>query len=165
MMMMSASPPGGGGDGALRARAPSSPRTPSTQKKTATSPSTRPAAHPSCPSPHHLTGQQLGVIRRGDGMVGLYFNVRDVRPDGRANLDTPLSDYVRQIDYLVDRIGIDRVCFGSDFDGANISSHIGDVTGLPKLTAALEAHGYDSASLNKLTHDNWLRVLRTTWGA
>jgi len=125
---------------------------------------THTAAHAISPSTRNLTGKQLDAIRESDGLVGLNFNVRDVRADGRADLDTPLTDYVRQIDYLVDRIGIDRVGFGSDFDGANISSHIGDVTGLPKLTAALEASGYDPASLNKLTHENWLRVLRKTWG-
>jgi membrane dipeptidase len=125
---------------------------------------THTAAHAISPSTRNLTGKQLDAIRESDGLVGLNFNVRDIRADGRADLDTPLTDYVRQIDYLVDRIGIDRVGFGSDFDGANISSHIGDVTGLPKLTAALEASGYDAASLNKLTHENWLRVLRKTWG-
>jgi membrane dipeptidase len=125
---------------------------------------THTAAHALSPSTRNLTDKQLDAIRESDGMVGLNFNVRDVRADGRTDPDTPLDDYVRQIDYLVDRLGIDRVGFGSDFDGAHISEHIGDAAGLPKLIAALESHGYDPASLNKLTHENWLRVLRKTWG-
>jgi membrane dipeptidase len=27
----------------------------------------------------------------------------------------------------------------------------------------LRAAGYDDAALNRLTHENWLRVLRATW--
>jgi membrane dipeptidase len=126
--------------------------------------STHTAAHAICPSTRNLTAKQLDAIRESDGMVGLNFNVRDVRADGRETLDTPLSEYVRQVDYLVDRLGIDRVGFGSDFDGAHISSHIGDAAGLPNLVSALQESGYDDASLRKLTHQNWLRVLRKTWG-
>jgi membrane dipeptidase len=126
---------------------------------------THTAAHAITPSTRNLTDKQLDAIRDSDGMVGLNFNVRDIRPDGRPDTDTPLSDYIRQLDYLVDKLGIDHVGFGSDFDGASISIHIGDATGLPKLTAALEAHGYDPTSLNKITHENWVRVLRKTWGA
>ena len=125
---------------------------------------THTAAHAISPSTRNLNDKQLDAIRESDGMVGLNFNVRDIRADGRENLDTSLSDYVRQIDYLVDRIGIDRVGFGSDFDGALISNHIGDVASLPNLVSALEKRGYDEASLRKLTHENWLRVLRKTWG-
>jgi membrane dipeptidase len=72
---------------------------------------------------------------------------------------------VRHIDYLVERVGIDCVGLGSDFDGAKVPEAIGDVSGLPKLVDALRAAGYDDDALNKLTHQNWLRVLRATWGA
>jgi membrane dipeptidase len=70
---------------------------------------------------------------------------------------------VRHIDYLVERLGIDRVGFGSDFDGATIPNAIGDVTGVPKLIEALRQNGYDNASLKKIAHENWTRVLRKTW--
>ena len=63
----------------------------------------------------------------------------------------------------VERLGIDRVGFGSDFDGAKIPQAIGDVAGLPKLVAALRARGYDDAALRKIAHENWVRVLRKTW--
>ena len=70
----------------------------------------------------------------------------------------------RHLDYLVERIGIDRVGFGSDFDGVLISREIGDMSGLPKLLSALRDRGYDDHTLTKLAHDNWLRILRKTWG-
>ena len=30
---------------------------------------------------------------------------------------------------------------------------------------ALRAAGFDDAALRKLAHENWLRVLRATWGS
>jgi membrane dipeptidase len=56
------------------------------------------------------------------------------------------------------------VGFGSDFDDTLIPEAIGDLTGLPRLLAALAEHGHDTAALRKLAHENWLRVLRLTWG-
>jgi membrane dipeptidase len=96
-------------------------------------------------------------------MVGLNFHVGFLREDGGDDADTPLDVMVRQIDYLVERLGIDRVGLGSDFDGATMPLEIGDVSGLPKLVAALRAHGYDDAALRKLAHENWVRVLQKTW--
>jgi membrane dipeptidase len=40
---------------------------------------------------------------------------------------------------------------------------LGDVAGLPKLLKALRDHGYDEDALRKITHANWLRILRKTW--
>jgi membrane dipeptidase len=124
---------------------------------------THTAAHRLCPSTRNLTNDQLKAIKDTGGMVGLNFNVRDVRADGRTEFDTSLIDYVRHINYLVKQIGIDHVGFGSDFDGTNVSNKIKDATGLPKLIAALEEAGYDKNDLKKLTHKNWLRVLKRTW--
>jgi membrane dipeptidase len=120
-------------------------------------------AHSICPSTRNLTDKQLDAIRDSDGMVGVAFDVTMLRPDGWLEQNTPLSVIVDHIDYLVERIGIDRVGFGSDFDGAAIPTALTDVAGLPKLIAELRTRGYDEAALRKLTSENWLRVLRQSW--
>ena len=71
---------------------------------------------------------------------------------------------MRHIDYLVERVGIDHVALGSDFDGTLISNRIGDVTGLPRLLGALRVAGYDDEALTKIAHGNWLSLLERTWG-
>ncbi len=86
-----------------------------------------------------------------------------LRADGRDNTDTPMSDMVRHVDYLVERLGIDGVAIGSDFDGATIPNEIEDAAGLQKLVAALERAGYGDADLAKICRDNWFRVLRQAW--
>ena len=121
------------------------------------------AAHAICPSTRNLTDRQLDAIRDSDGLVGLNFCVSDLRPDGGLDEDTPLSLLVEHTDYLVERVGLDRVAFGSDFDGATMPRDLTVVTGLPALLSALAAHGYDEPALRKLAHENWLRVLRQTW--
>ncbi len=124
---------------------------------------THSAAHAICPSTRNLTDRQLDAIKESDGLVGMNFEVSALRPDGYDEPDTPLDVLVRQVDYLVQRLGIERVGFGSDFDGATMPRAIGDAAGLPRLMAALRAHGYDDDALRKLAHENWLRVLRATW--
>lgn len=121
-------------------------------------------AYALCASTRNLTDPQLDAIAASDGMIGLNFAVNFLREDAARDASTPLEVMVRQIDYLVERVGIDRVGFGSDFDGVLISQEIGDVSGLPGLMSALRDRGYDDQALRKLTHENWVRVLRKTWG-
>ncbi|HEX2181984.1 MAG TPA: dipeptidase [Rubrobacteraceae bacterium] len=120
-------------------------------------------AHALCPASRNLTDGQLDAIRDSDGMVGVNFAVGFLREDGKEEEDTPIQTVVRHVDYLVERIGIDRVGFGSDFDGAKVPRDIGDASGLPRLLGALRERGYDDAALKKLAHENWVRVLRKTW--
>ncbi len=121
-------------------------------------------AYALCASSRNLTDPQLDAIDASDGMIGLNFAVNFLREDAARDARTPLEVMVRQIDYLVERVGIDRVGFGSDFDGVLVSQEIGDVSGLPRLMSALRDRGYDDQALRKLAHENWIRVLRKTWG-
>ena len=120
-------------------------------------------AHALTPVARNLTDRQMDAIRDSGGIAGLNFAVTMLRADGQENPDTPLSDMIRHIDYMVDRMGIDCVAIGSDFDGATIPSVIADAAGLPRLVEALKAANYDGEALEKLCWKNWLRVLGKTW--
>ena len=120
-------------------------------------------AHAICPISRNLTDKQLDAIKASDGMVGLNFATGFLNEDGAWDSDRGLDIMVRHLDYLVERLGESRVGLGSDYDGARVPEAVGDVSMLPNLTAALQAAGYNEALLNKLAHENWLRVLRQTW--
>lgn len=120
-------------------------------------------AHALCEASRNLEDAQLDAIRDSGGVVGVNFAVTFLRQDGSLVTDTPLDEVCRHFDYLVGRMGIDHVGFGSDFEGADIPDAIGDVTGLPRVVEALRDRGYDDGALAKITHGNWLRVLRATW--
>ena len=126
---------------------------------------THTGAHALCPSTRNLTDKQLDAIKESNGVVGVNFHVGFLRQDGRRDPNTPLSEIVRHIDYIARRLGIEHVAFGSDFDGAIMPLELGDVSGMPKLLDALRDRGYDDDALRKITHQNWLRVLRKTWKA
>ena len=119
--------------------------------------------HALTPVARNLTDRQLDAIRESKGIVGLNYAVTMLRPDGRDNAQTPLSDMVRHVDYMVKRMGIDHVALGSDFDGATIPEDISDAAGNQNLVAALRDAGYADEELRKICRENWLRILASVW--
>ena len=120
-------------------------------------------AHALCASSRNLTDAQLDEIGKTGGIVGINFAITFLREDGLQVFETPLSEIVRHVEYIADRIGIDHVAFGSDFDGAAVPAELGGTNGLPKLVAALRDTGFDDDAVAKVTHENWVRVLGATW--
>jgi membrane dipeptidase len=118
-------------------------------------------AHALCPVARSLTDRQLDTIRDSDGRVGVTFAVafargrRGRRGHARRGRHAP-----RRLP--VEVVGIERLGFGSDFDGAKVPRGIGDASGLLRPLDALLERGYDDA-LQQLAHENWVRVLRRAW--
>jgi membrane dipeptidase len=121
-------------------------------------------AHAICQSPRNLTDKQMAAIKESNGVAGLNYNVGFLRPDGGRDASMPLSVMADHIDYMVDKLGIDGVALGSDYDGAQMPEDLKDAAGLPKLMQELANRGYDTEALTKIAHGNWVRVLRDTWG-
>ncbi|HMM65053.1 MAG TPA: dipeptidase [Mesorhizobium sp.] len=115
-------------------------------------------------SARNLTDWQLGAIRDTRGMVGLNFARGFLRPDGSMMQDAGLDTVLRHVDALLERLGEDGVGLGSDFDGAQIPSAIGDVSGLPRLIEAFERHGFGRDLIEKIAWKNWVGVLERTIG-
>ena len=120
-------------------------------------------AHALTPISRNLTDRQLDAIRERKGIAGLNYATTMLRADGQESPETPLSDMVRHIDHMVERMGIDCVALGSDFDGATIPGAIHDAAGSQALVEALRQAGYDEDDLTKLCRENWLRLLKTVW--
>ena len=121
-------------------------------------------AHALSAQSRNLTDRQLDAIRESRGLVGVNYATAFLRADGQRTPDTPLSDIVRHVVYLVERLGEDKVGLGSDFDGAVIPAPLGDVAGLPNLVDALRDHGFDNATLEKICWRNWVDVITRTIG-
>lgn len=124
---------------------------------------THSAAHAITPTARNLTDKQLGAIAESDGLVGVNFNVFDLRPDGKRDPDAALDVIVRHIRYIANRIGVEHVALGSDFDGATMPPQLKDVAGFPRLIHALENTGFLPEDMAKICHQNWQRVLAQTW--
>lgn len=117
-----------------------------------------------CNSTRNLTDKQLDAIKDSDGIVGINYNVPFFDPAGGRDSNVPLGLLADHVDYLVDRIGIDRVAFGSDYDGALMPDGLSDVSKQQNLIEELRTRGYDDEALLKLGYRNWVRVLTATWG-
>ena len=122
-------------------------------------------AHALSASARNLTDKQMDAIRDSGGIAGLNFHVGFLSETGERSTDVPIARMVDHVEYMAERMGIDHVGLGSDFDGATMPAELKDAAGLPRLTAALRARGHTDADLAKLAHGNWVRVLRQTWGA
>jgi membrane dipeptidase len=120
-------------------------------------------AHSLCPSTRNLTDRQLDSIAESGGIVGVNFATYFLEGEQARNGSTSLTAIVRHLQYLAERMGIEHVGLGSDFDGARIPDDLGDASGLPRLLDEMRRTGFDDSAVAKVTHENWLRVLRETW--
>jgi membrane dipeptidase len=120
-------------------------------------------AHALSPNSRNLTDAQIDEIGRTGGIVGITFHAGMLTEEGGIDLATPLARVIDHVDYVIGRIGVDHVAFGSDFDGAKVPDELGDAAGLQRVVQALGERGYSDADVARLAHGNWLRVLRQTW--
>ncbi len=120
-------------------------------------------AHSLCAASRNLTDAQLDAIEDSGGLVGIVFATVFLRPDFADDPDTPLTLIAEHARYVANRIGVEHVALGSDFDGATVSAELGDAAGLPKLLEALRDVGFDDEELAAICWHNWRRVLADWW--
>jgi membrane dipeptidase len=122
-------------------------------------------AHALCQASRNLTDAQLDAIGASGGLVGIVYACPFLRPDFADDPDTPLALIARHAAYVAERIGVEHVALGSDFDGATIPAELGDVAGIPRLLAALADEGFSEGEVEAIAWDNWRRVLGAWWGS
>jgi membrane dipeptidase len=121
------------------------------------------AAHQICPASRNLTDRQLDAIGESGGLVGIVFACQFLRPDFAEDPDTPLELIGQHAAYVAERIGVDHVALGSDFDGATIPTAVGGVEGMPLVLDALLKAGFSERELDQVAWGNWRRVLASWW--
>jgi membrane dipeptidase len=121
------------------------------------------AAHSLCATSRNLTDAQLDAIGASHGLVGIVFACPFLRADFADDADTPLALIAKHARYVADRIGVEHVALGSDFDGATIPASLGDVAGMPRVLDALREIGFSEGELHAIAWGNWRRVLAAWW--
>ena len=120
-------------------------------------------AHALCPCSRNLTDRQLDAVAQSGGLVGIVFACFFLRADFKNDPDTPIELIAEHVRYVADRVGVEHVAFGSDFDGATIPDELGDVAGYPKLIGALANNGFTTDEIRAIAWENWRRVLDAWW--
>ena len=96
----------------------------------------------------------------------LYWEIKD--PDEQAAFrDTisrllgpgSLDSLVNHIDYIVQRVGVDHVGIGTDFNHGGGMRGFDEASDAPNVTAALLARGYSPEQIDKIWGRNFLRAL------
>lgn len=76
-----------------------------------------------------------------------------------------VGDMVRHIDYVVQRVGVDHVGIGNDFNhGGGRIGGLADASKSLNITTALVQQGYSSEQISKIWGGNFLSVFRTAVG-
>jgi microsomal dipeptidase-like Zn-dependent dipeptidase len=98
-----------------------------------------------CDNVRNLSDQHLMEIGKRNGLVGIGLWETAV-------CGTDAAATARSIRYVADKIGVDKVALGSDFDGAITAAF--DVTGLPLIVNALLKEGFNKEEIYKIMGGN-----------
>ena len=110
-----------------------------------------------CMHPRNLTDEQIRAIIRQKGYIGLNFFTPFLVDQGPSTLD----DLVRHALYILDLGGENVLGFGSDFDGIDdMPEGMHGAQDFQLVVQALERAGVDRATMEKITHGNFLRYIR-----
>ncbi len=115
-----------------------------------------------CEHFRNLKDDQIKAIAEKNGTIGLNFCVAFLHSTKKTE-EIQLEDMRKHIDYIVDLVGVNHISFGSDYDGATVPDVVKDVSYFPILVEHLELNGYSKEDLDKITHKNFLRVMKEVW--
>jgi membrane dipeptidase len=109
--------------------------------------------------------QELNAVAAAQGITPADADAYSVFYDDHAATHpmphATLADVVRHVEHVREVAGIDHVGLGGDYDGTTtLPEGLEDVTGYPRLLAALVDKGWSDDDLAKLTSGNILRVMR-----
>jgi membrane dipeptidase len=103
-----------------------------------------------CDNARNLTDRQLQQIAQTGGVIGIGFWETAV-------CGKDVAAIVRAMRYVADRVGVEHVALGSDFDGA-VRLPI-DAANLVQITTELKAAGFTEIEIGKIMGLNVMRVL------
>lgn len=104
-----------------------------------------------CNNNRNLTDDQIRAIAAKGGLIGIgYWDTATCGTDAQA--------IVKAMRYASDRVGVEHVALGSDFDGAVTEPF--DTTGLVQITGAMLDAGYSEPETRMIMGDNIMKFLK-----
>jgi len=115
-----------------------------------------------CSHPRNLKDEQIKVLADKGGVIGITFVPNFLTQEKRK---TTVKDVVKHIDYLVEKVGVDYVGLGSDFDGTDgLPLGLEEVDKIPNITEGLLDRGYKEKDIKKILGENFLKVFKEVVG-
>jgi membrane dipeptidase len=103
-----------------------------------------------CNNNRNLTDDQIRAVAAKGGLIGIGYW-------GTATCGTDAHAIVKAMRYVSDRVGVEHVALGSDFDGAVTTPF--DTTGVVEITDAMLEAGYSEQEIRMMMGDNVVRFL------
>jgi len=104
--------------------------------------------------PRNLNDSQLKMIRDCSGVIGINQVADFVKADGQPTFD----DVLNHIVYIAEKIGLEYVALGSDFDGAD-NLVLPGIETYDQWENALLARNFTSNEIDMILGQNALRVI------
>ena len=105
-----------------------------------------------CDVPQNLSDEQVRIIIKSGGIVGLTITQKMISSGPKADL----LDLFTHIDWLVQQYGPDQVAIGSDFGGGKESClGLQNPSQFQRLAGILKEHGYPRKAVAKIMGQNW----------
>jgi len=138
-----------------------------------------------CDAPRNVSDELMRALAEKGGVIGASAYNQVIVPGG-GDTGATIDQFVDQIDYMVNKIGIDHVAFGLDAGEGRSELEVkilhSKAKGLPSapkiryqadlnqrrkvknLTRALLRRGYGQVDALKILGGNFLRVFKQVWG-
>lgn len=116
-----------------------------------------------CNTKRNLLDEQIKLIKESKGIIGINSYI-DFIHDEKGKRD--LYHLVNHIDYLVELIGIDNICFGFDYcdylnlDDGNCTKNLENVSKSQNILIELKKRGYKKEHIEKISYNNYLRFIK-----
>lgn len=113
-----------------------------------------------CKNRRNLTDMQIREIAKSNGIIGIVYYNKFLTDNKQADI----NDIVNHIEYIVNLIGIDYVCLGSDFDGVekdNLPENLKGVKDIHKLKECLLYRGFKTREIEKIMGENLVKFIQT----
>jgi membrane dipeptidase len=113
-----------------------------------------------CDHPRNLTDDQLKLLQKNGGVIGLSFY-----PDFIFFVNPDLEKLLDHFEHIAEIAGIDHLGIGSDFDGmeGKYLQGLDDVSFLHFLIQGLLSRGFKKEDVSKILWGNFLRVINKVW--
>lgn len=110
-----------------------------------------------CDFPRNLSDELLIEMKKRNCLIGINYCPNFLKEQSNK---MEITDVIKHIKYLKELIGIDYIALGSDFDGIEGELELKDASYLPLLIEKLKEAGFKNEEIEKITHQNALRLFK-----
>ncbi|MGL5693129.1 MAG: dipeptidase [Peptostreptococcaceae bacterium] len=116
-----------------------------------------------CNTKRNLLDEQIKLIKETEGIIGINSYIDFIHDDIQKR---DLYHLVNHIDYLVESIGIDSICFGFDYcdylnlDDGKCTKNLENASKSQNILVELSKKGYKKDDIEKLSYKNYLRFIK-----